>query len=180
MSFTRVHLALTSLVILTRPLLCSLQNDNILTLLKSKCPLDPDLNSPTEITGQQIEADLLLDFVKFIQINDVKKTFTVLVNMLIIWPAGDCVKSTLENSQFRGIVKNASSLYYDRGKLWAPKISHVNSETGHSLNSGDFKDGIRYLPSNNTFATVLYSPPESTCNLDLWLFPFDTYVFFYF
>ena len=161
--------------ILKQPCRC----ESILDQLLTNCWLDPSFSSPAEITSESIPVTVSQFFQRLISISDVDETFTVMTTILMEYPAGTCVNRTVANSQNFKNLGNTTKLSFDFEKIWTPKISHTNSQNGMTFESGT-NQGLNLFIKENVFNRYIYTVLESQCNLDLWLFPFDRFVFYLF
>ena len=138
------------------------------------CYLEPSINSPTELERIPTNVTFLFYVDKFMQIDDVVGSFTLSLSLSSMWQV-DCVQQLLtSNDNVFSLLKDRQSILIQGNAIWTPKLYHMNSLTGTSIQSGgDFERGVRYRPLNEEFFGYVYGSVTSNCDLDLWLFPFD-------
>ena len=147
---------------------------NTVDYLKSKCRVDPAIDSPSDITGIPTNVTAVFIPKRFLGIDDVHEVFTVSATLLLIW-TDDCVEEALLSDDFHQPNKHQFlSFFFNPKSMWHPRATHGNSRSQGPLDQGKFEIAFRYETKLKEFGAFFYGVYESICNLNFWLFPFDS------
>ena len=138
--------------------------------LISRCRIGPEIIFPGDSTGEVTNVSIAIIPFRLMGIFDVTETFGMTLSVVVQW-SDQCVKNALQNPDFQ--FKNFSSFTFDQDRLWNPKVLHLNSRYVKPLRGGDFERST-VLQSEGIILTYYYGYFESSCDLKLQNFPFDT------
>ena len=101
---------------------------------------------------------------------DVTETFGMTSSIGMSWN-NQCVRHALQSPDFE--LRNISKFQVDQDRLWNPKLLHINSRFVKPLRGGDFERAT-IMDNQGNMTTFFYGFFESSCDLQLQNFPFDT------
>ena len=150
----------------------SSQEIQLVEFLRQRCHLDPDANSPNELSGYPTKMFIDMSPLWLIGIDDVSEVFSLGMHLMLLWSVPCVNKEMAKNPKFSRLANN-SYFYFRDNSIWTPRVLHWNSLTGTSLYSDDFERSLRYSQKFLSFEHLFLGSVHSRCDLDLWLFPFD-------
>ena len=144
--------------------------ESVSDYLKSKCRIGPKIIFPGDTTGETTNITIFIVPFRLMGIFDVTETFGMTSSIGIEWQ-DQCVKNALQSPDFQ--FRNISAFTFDQDDLWNPKVIHLNSRFVKPLRGGDFERST-VIDNKGAIRTYYYGYFESSCDLQLQNFPFDT------
>ena len=151
----------------------TMENFEPLKVILRKCPVSSMVNWPMEYEEDKtVVTALELSLDRFVEIDDVSETFTIIGGITIHWEI-PCVKQLYNSEDW--IDKRATLMHnapYDA--FWYPDFMHRNSFID-SLTIGGESSNKRLAMNltNGRFSLAYYGRFSSYCNLNFAAFPFD-------
>ena len=139
--------------------------------VKSRCHLEPDINSPSEFLGYPTKLELNFHTLRMLMIDDVGESLSLDASVFVKWQ-DDCVKQTIELTNLTQ--NNAKFLNLNWKHFWNPDVLITNGVRVKSALSLEFSQSLRYNIKENQFKAMHFGTYQAYCNLDFWRFPFDS------
>ena len=149
-------------------------SDDVIDILKTKCHLDPLLNSPTtslfDENGESLKIQVNLWMDRLLHVSDVNESFEFTANIDFVWFM-DCLIEIYQDEQWPKHIKRLSNL--PPTVLWHPKMFHRNSLGPTLLENGDTSQLLEINLEMGLMMTTFISHFSCHCDMDFFKFPFD-------
>ena len=142
---------------------------NIIDVFLKKCRLMTGIMSPSEFSGYPTVIDFAFIPLKFTDIDSVAETFALSGVLMTTFP----ITCGLQvNQQYPGQLPH--KLWLQADILWQPVLSLENCYQSCNLQSDAYTRRAKYYSEYLKIRNYYSGKFETSCDLQLWAFPFDT------